>query len=87
MPTASIWEANKSLLQPKQKKNIETDIVGDKMGRIHLGRQDLGNLQTRKMRGLKRGRDVVDVDEELDDVTMVDDEDDDEPAGRTKKAR
>ena len=27
------------------------------MGRIHLGRQDLSKLQTRKMKGLKRGRD------------------------------
>ena len=29
------------------------------MGRIHLGRQDLSGLQTRKMKGLKRSRDVV----------------------------
>ena len=35
---------------------METDIVGDKMGRIQLGRQDLSDLQTRKMKGLKRGR-------------------------------
>ena len=28
--------------------------MGDKMGRIHLGRQDLSQLQTRKMKGLKR---------------------------------
>ena len=30
--------------------------MGDKIGRIHLGRQDLNELQTRKMKGLKRGR-------------------------------
>ncbi len=30
--------------------------MGDKIGRIHLGRQDLSELQTRKMKGLKRGR-------------------------------
>ena len=29
------------------------------MGRIHLGRQDLDELQTRKMKGLKRSRDVA----------------------------
>lgn len=28
--------------------------MGDKMGRIHMGRQDLNQLQTRKMKGLKR---------------------------------
>ena len=55
-------------LQAKQKKNVETDIVGDKMGRIHLGRQDLSELQTRKMKGLKRGRDE---DTEFDEVGGV----------------
>ena len=38
--------------------------MGDKMGRIHLGRQDLDELQTRKMKGLKRSRDVVEEDEQ-----------------------
>ena len=47
-------------LQAKTKKNIETDTIGDKVGRIHMGRQDLSQLQTRKMKGLKRSRDVVD---------------------------
>lgn len=41
---------------------METDIIGDKVGRIHLGRQDLNQLQTRKMKGLKRSRDVVEDD-------------------------
>lgn len=48
--------------QERPKKNIQTDIVGDKIGRIHLGRQDLKELQTRKMKGLKRSRDVEDAD-------------------------
>ena len=57
---------------------METDTVGDKIGRIHLGRQDLSELQTRKMKGLKRGRDMVE-DQELRnggdvDVEMVEDE-------------
>ena len=47
---------------------METDIVGDKIGRIHLGRQDLGELQTRKMKGLKRPRDDFDRDVESSDV-------------------
>jgi ribosome production factor 2 len=46
--------------EERPKKNIQTDIVGDKVGRIHLGRQDLKDLQTRKMKGLKRRKDVVD---------------------------
>ncbi|KAK5127020.1 hypothetical protein LTR85_008379 [Meristemomyces frigidus] len=49
--------------EPKTKKNVETDIIGDKVGRIHLGKQDLSELQTRKMKGLKRSRDVADDEE------------------------
>jgi ribosome production factor 2 len=41
-------------LKVKTKKNIEIDTIGDKLGRIHVGVQDLKKLQTRKMRGLKR---------------------------------
>lgn len=29
----------------KKRKNIETDDMGDKVGRIHLGKQELGKLQ------------------------------------------
>ncbi|MCJ1313864.1 rRNA-binding ribosome biosynthesis protein rpf2 [Agyrium rufum] len=49
--------------EAKVKKNVETDLVGDKMGRIHLGRQELADLQTRKMKGLKRGRDALETEE------------------------
>ncbi|RMX79529.1 hypothetical protein D0869_08244 [Hortaea werneckii] len=68
--------------EPKTKKNVDTDIIGDKVGRIHLGKQDLGQLQTRKMKGLKRSRDV-ESDEEDEDDEMVggasdDDDEDDE---------
>ncbi|KAI9808992.1 MAG: hypothetical protein M1825_002281 [Sarcosagium campestre] len=68
--------------EPKSKKNVETDIVGDKMGRIHLGKQDLGKLQTRKMKGLKRSRNV---DEEVEDaIEESDNETDDADAKRAK---
>jgi ribosome production factor 2 len=43
-------------LEERTKKNITTDSMGDKLGRVHLGRQDLSELQTRKMKGLKRSR-------------------------------
>ena len=54
--------------EEKTKKNVSTDIMGDKLGRIHLGRQDLSELQTRKMKGLKRSRDMDDVDETMADA-------------------
>lgn len=43
--------------EEKTKKNVSMDIMGDKIGRIHTGKLDLSDLQTRKMKGLKRGRD------------------------------
>ncbi|CAI6332194.1 unnamed protein product [Periconia digitata] len=42
--------------EPRTKKNIDMDIMGDKVGKIHVGKQDFKSLQTRKMKGLKRGR-------------------------------
>jgi len=60
--------------EARTKKNIETDIVGDKMGRIHLGKQDLDELQTRKMKGLKRSRNALAEDdgaEEAEDIDLV----------------
>ena len=68
--------------QERPKKNISTDIVGDKIGRIHLGKQDLKELQTRKMKGLKRSRDVADEDDE-DEEDVVSDE---EPVKKPRKA-
>jgi ribosome production factor 2 len=44
--------------EEKTKKNISTDLMGDKLGRIHLGKLDLSELQTRKMKGLKRNLDL-----------------------------
>ncbi|RKU43803.1 rRNA-binding ribosome biosynthesis protein rpf2 [Coniochaeta pulveracea] len=57
----------------KTKKNISVSNMGDKIGRIHLGKQDLKDLQTRKMKGLKRGRTPEGDDEGVEDV--IDDED------------
>lgn len=87
-----IQEPNEELLKqamqkvksqdPKTKKNISMDPMGDKMGRIHLGKQDIGKMQTRKMKGLrKRGRDDsgddsgdgegdIEMDDDGDDVEM-----------------
>ena len=42
------------LFQPKKKKNVEFNDLGDRLGRVHMERQDFGQLQTRKMKGLKR---------------------------------
>jgi len=39
----------------KKRKNMEVDEMGDLRGRVHVAKQDLGRLQTRKMKGLKGG--------------------------------
>ncbi|KAI9845460.1 MAG: rRNA-binding ribosome biosynthesis protein rpf2 [Thelocarpon superellum] len=73
--------------EPRTKKNIETDLMGDKVGRIHLGRQDLGTLQTRKMKGLKRARaDLEEREGEDDEGNMEGDEDGDEDGGLDAEA-
>ncbi|RPA94649.1 Brix-domain-containing protein [Choiromyces venosus 120613-1] len=66
-------------LEARSKKNIETDIMGDKIGRIHTGKQDFNKMQSRKMKGLKR-RPTDDADEEM---TLVDEDED----NGAKKAR
>ncbi|CCE83880.1 Piso0_004476 [Millerozyma farinosa CBS 7064] len=69
-------------LQPKEKKNVSTDMMGDKLAQIHVGKQDLNKLQTRKMKGLKSKYDQIDNgDEDFDNVSYSDEEPD------RKKAR
>jgi ribosome production factor 2 len=38
----------------KKRKNLGVDDMGDLRGRVHVAKQDLGKLQTRKMKGLRR---------------------------------
>lgn len=45
--------------------------MGDKVGRVHVGKQDLNQLQTRKMKGLKRSKDEFE-EESAEDDTMID---------------
>jgi len=61
-------------LQPKQKKNVSTDFMGDKVAQIHVGKQDLGKLQTRKMKGLKAKYDQDDFDNEDEDFLSAEEE-------------
>jgi ribosome production factor 2 len=59
-------------LEAKTKKNVETDFLGDKIGRVHVGKQDLNLMQTRKMKGLKKRYDQVD--EDFDDQVYGEEE-------------
>jgi len=44
------------LLQPKKVKNVSTDILGKKYGRVHMQKQDFNKMALKKMKGLKRTR-------------------------------
>ena len=65
LPSDEMWKASlkksvkKSTVNKngKKNKNIDIDLMGDKVGRIYVDRQDMGELQARKFRGLKRSRD------------------------------
>ncbi|CAN8098668.1 unnamed protein product [Discula destructiva] len=71
--------------EEKTKKNISMDIMGDKIGRIHTGKLDLSDLQTRKMKGLKRSRDAdFAVDADDDQNNDQDSAGDDAPSKRRK---
>ncbi|KAL5336751.1 valyl-tRNA synthetase mitochondrial precursor [Aspergillus crustosus] len=75
-PRDAMKEAMKQGRKPNEelrlKKNIGIDLIGDKVGRVHLNKQDLGELQTRKMKGLKRRAGVESDEEEEGDLEMVD---------------
>ncbi|KAJ1154921.1 hypothetical protein NDU88_007664 [Pleurodeles waltl] len=43
-------------LKAKKKKNISRDTFGTTYGRIHMQKQDLAKLQTRKVKGLRKRR-------------------------------
>jgi ribosome production factor 2 len=56
-------------LQPTKQKNIKTSFQA-KTGTVHLGRQDLNDLETRKIKGLnkKRSSDVADLPQQTHQV-------------------
>ena len=60
-------DVEKGLGNKKKMRNMEVDEMGDLRGRVHIAKQDLNKLQTRKMKGLKGGRDISDEEDESDD--------------------
>ncbi|CAH1394826.1 unnamed protein product [Nezara viridula] len=41
-------------LKAKKVKNVTKDVFGSKLGRVHVGKQNIHRLQTRKMKGLRK---------------------------------
>ncbi|KAL4784691.1 Brix domain-containing protein [Aspergillus varians] len=69
----------------KTKKNIAIDLIGDKVGRVHLAKQDLSEMQLRKMKGLKRRAGEDKEVAETADMMEVDEISEDEGAKRTRR--
>ncbi|KAJ1968938.1 rRNA-binding ribosome biosynthesis protein rpf2 [Dispira parvispora] len=70
----SIWKEATRVpkeLQLKKTKNVSRDGLGDTYGRIHLGDQKLDDIQTRKMKALKRIRREKMMGNMIDDSTVV----------------
>ncbi|RXN06148.1 ribosome production factor 2-like protein [Labeo rohita] len=61
---------------PKKKKNISHDAFGTRFGRLHMQKQNLDKLQTRKMKGLRkrRGEETADTAETPEAKTQRTDE-------------
>jgi ribosome production factor 2 len=70
--------------EEKTKKNVTVDSMGDKLGRIHMGKVDLSALQTRKMKGLKRSRGNETEDEDEDENDSYGSPEEEVPSKRRK---
>ncbi|CAH7671516.1 Brix domain-containing protein [Phakopsora pachyrhizi] len=57
----------------KGNKNVDIDEMGDKVGKIHVGKQDLSTLQSRKMKGLKKDKRQTEEDESEDNESIISD--------------
>ena len=62
-PSLELWKASLKQpkgLKPKKRKNRSTTDLGEVHGRLHLGNQKVDELQSRKVKALKRSRDEDD---------------------------
>ncbi|KAJ1728277.1 rRNA-binding ribosome biosynthesis protein rpf2 [Coemansia sp. RSA 1939] len=60
-PTDDMWKQATRIpkeLKVTKVKNISRDGLGDKYGRIHMGKQDINKIQTRKVKALKKHLDA-----------------------------
>lgn len=71
----------------RKKKNVEVDEMGDLRGRVHVGKQDLGKLQTRKMKGLKGGDGDGDGEEDSEEDSDEDGNEDGNEGRRKRRKR
>jgi ribosome production factor 2 len=78
LASPDLWKA--ALKKAKQNvtkkvKNISSSEMGDKLGRIHLGRQDLSSMQVRRVKALREPRGKRKAEDEAGADSGSDDED------------
>uniref|UniRef100_A0A0K0ECA4 Ribosome production factor 2 homolog n=1 Tax=Strongyloides stercoralis TaxID=6248 RepID=A0A0K0ECA4_STRER len=59
LASSSLWKDALKVpkeLTVKPKKNTNTDVFGTKLARVHVGKQHVDTIQTRKLKALKRSR-------------------------------
>lgn len=71
----------------KKRKNMEIDEMGDLRGKVHVGKQNLDKLQTRKMKGLKAGFGEEDEGGDEDEDEDEDKADGEDGSGSRRKKR
>ncbi|WFD39382.1 rRNA-binding ribosome biosynthesis protein rpf2 [Malassezia japonica] len=71
--------AQKNTQGKGKRKNIDTDEMGDMVGRVHLGKQDLSQLNVKKVKGLRGPQfDAEDDNPAFDDEVEFDDDDEED---------
>ena len=83
LPSDDLWRTAlrqpKTSNDPKNVKNISSTSVGDKVGKIHMEKQDIGSMKVRKMSVL-RDRNPTTKDDDSDSDRDSDDDDDESDA-------
>jgi ribosome production factor 2 len=65
-PKLAKKDIESGLGEKKKMRNKEVDDMGDLRGRVHVARQDLSKLQSRKVRALKKGLEEMEIDDDDD---------------------
>ena len=61
---AAMQQPKRSAERKKERKNFEVNSMGERVGRVHMQRQNLANVAIAKLKGLKRKRGAAQGEEE-----------------------
>ena len=88
-PKLAKKEIESGLGEKKKMRNKEIDDMGDLRGRVHIARQDLSKLQSRKVKALKKGLEGMEIDDNgnNEDADSDDDTEVDESPSRKRRKK